>query len=143
MIYYQQQKLLAHSLSRFCSCIQIRLFDSATNNYLVNLEECKRAIQNPLLLKESVAKIYELSTKRQADEGQQKSLSSSEIDSNNSTLLYLEKKTELEELTRENSALTAKFKTEKDEQIEANAALLKKISMKTSGTRRRSTIFKC
>ena len=119
------------------------MYDSATNNYLVNLEECKRAIQNPLLLKESVAKIYELSTKRQADEGQQKSLSSSEIDSNKSTLLYLEKKTELEELTRENSALTAKFKTEKDEQIEANAALLKKILMKTSGTRRRSTIFKC
>ena len=120
------------------------MFDSATNNYLVNLEECKRAIQNPLLLKESVAKIYELSTKRQADEGHQgKGLSSSEIDSNKSTLLYLEKKTELEELTRENSALTAKFKTEKDEQIEANAALLKKILMKTSGTRRRSTIFKC
>ena len=87
--------------------------------------------------------MYELCTKRHAAEGHQsKGLSSSEIDNNNSTLLYLEKKTELEELTRENSALTAKFKTEKAEQIEANAALLKKISMKTSGTRRRSTIFK-
>lgn len=126
----------------FC---QIRNYDSATNNYLIKLEECNQAIQNPAELKSIFVSMHELSKARQPSQHQQDSISGlnhDQMNDNQLTFLYLGKMSELEELKSEEMTLASKFGAEKADQIAANAVLLKQISGRTSPTRRRSSIFK-
>jgi len=118
---------------------KIRSYDSTINSYLLQLEDCNKAIQSPALLKENFSKMCssggidgQSSSEMAADE---------RMADNQRTLLFLEKKNELEELTAENVALTKRFKEEKADQISVNAALLKRISS-VQPARRRSTIFR-
>jgi len=118
---------------------KIRSYDSTMNSYLIQLEDCNKAIQNPLLLKENFSKMCAGSV----IEGRSSSEMTADerMAENQRTLLFLEKKNELEELTRENAALTNRFKEEKANQIAVNAALLKRVSS-AQPARRRSTIFR-
>jgi len=118
---------------------KIRSYDSTMNSYLLQLEDCNKAIQSPALLKENFSKMCssggidgQSSSEMAADE---------RMADNQRTLLFLEKKNELEELTAENVALTKRFKEEKADQISVNAALLKRISS-VQPARRQSTIFR-
>jgi len=120
--------------------IKVRSYDSTINSYLIQLEDCNKAIQSPGLLKEVFSKMCTSG----GIEGQSNSeimTANERMAENQLTLLFLEKKNELEELTQENVALINKFKEEKANQISVNAALLKRVSS-TQPTRRRSTIFR-
>ena len=110
------------------------------NSYLVQLEDCNKAIQSPQLLKEVFSKLC--TTADIEGKNSSSDMSADErLAENQHTLLFLEKKNELEELTQENVALTNKYKDEKADQISVNAALLKRVSS-TQPTRHRSTIFR-
>ena len=117
---------------------KIRSYDSTINYYLIQLEDCNKAIQNPTLLKENFTKMCisggidgQSNSEMTADE---------KMAENQHTLLFLEKN-EIGELTAENAALINKFKEEKANQIAVNAALLKRVSF-AQPARRRSTIFR-
>ena len=118
---------------------KIRSCDSTMNSYLIQLDDCNKAIQNPALLKENFTKMCTSG----GIEGQSSSKMTEDerMADNQRTLLFLEKKNELEELTAENVVLTMRFKEEKANQIAVNAALLKRVSS-VQPARRRSTIFR-
>ena len=124
----------------------MRCYDSTINNYLIKLEECNEAIQKPKELREIISQMKDMSNLRQSPiEKQNKSDSSTETRNDQMiTFLFLEKMSELEELTKEDKSLTAKFNKEKAEQIADNAALLEEISRRAraGGAVRRSSIFK-
>ena len=64
------------------------------------------------------------------------------MNDNEVTFPFMERMNKLNELRAEDTELTAKFKEEKPKQITINVDLLNKVSSKTSGSRRRSSIFK-
>ena len=110
------------------------------NEYLIKIDECTKAIQDPAKLQALFLQLQELSNAR--TNGQQRDNTPSDAD-NQMALLFLQRTNTLEELKAEDAALTKMFKTEKAAQIAENASLLKKISSKASSTSaRRSSIFK-
>ena len=111
------------------------------DGYLIKLDECTKAIQDPARLQALFLQLQELSNAR--TNGHQRVNTPSEAD-NQMTLMFLQRTNTLEELKAEDAALTKQFKDEKASQIATNSELLKKISSKASGTsgRRRSSIFK-
>ena len=110
----------------------------------MKLEECNAAIQNPKKLSQNFFSMQESSTARQSPKDKQNNgaQTADEINDNQVTFLFLEKMNELDELKVEDADLIAKFKEEKSKQITINVDLLNKVSSKTSGSRRRSSVFK-
>lgn len=106
------------------------------NNHLIQLEDCKKNIQNPKALKTIMNTMNEVSnvSKKVREANGGAALTEDEINNRNQmTLLFLDKKSELENLTQEEAELT----------VEVNSALLERVSSNKSGdARRRSSIFR-